>query len=444
MRKATLGAMKRGERGATLVFVAISLAALLGVMALAIDLSMLYVGRSEAQRAADAAALAGATAFSQATCVKPGGDCSSDTNAQSAARKQAQAIGATNFVLQQQVSIADTDVVFTFPSAALNEPQTTVTVRRTGIPLIFAKVLGEKYGNVSATATAEATQASTVGCTVPFLLANCDTNPNPTTSQVNPPNMCPSFLNPNTNQSQTAAYFIDPNTGNVDSAIVGQPMLLHTASSNGTVVPSQWYLAGITGTGSTVGAPSASLLRSNIKYCSQNAITCGDAGISIPSIPGNKIGPVNQGVDSLIDASSEGPNQGQNYISGFTDGVPNIYTSDGQRIGDLSQSNSVVTVPVYSKVNGAATTSLNQGYQNTVYVVGFAQLFINYVESPGNHNSLPAPCNNPAQVGQPPYNDGPVCVTVLNLLPCPGNSVNSSASPVPVRLIQGPQQSGSR
>jgi uncharacterized membrane protein len=43
--------------------VAVSLVALLGMAALAIDVVTLYVARSEMQRAADAAALAGAKAF---------------------------------------------------------------------------------------------------------------------------------------------------------------------------------------------------------------------------------------------------------------------------------------------------------------------------------------------------------------------------------------------
>ena len=54
---------KRGRRGAAMVFIAISLAVLFGFAALAIDLGMLFVAREDAQRAADASALAGASAF---------------------------------------------------------------------------------------------------------------------------------------------------------------------------------------------------------------------------------------------------------------------------------------------------------------------------------------------------------------------------------------------
>ncbi|MGH2394838.1 MAG: pilus assembly protein TadG-related protein, partial [Candidatus Limnocylindria bacterium] len=51
---------KLDERGSTIVFVSLAMAALLSIVALAVDVGMLYTARGEAQRAADAAALAGA------------------------------------------------------------------------------------------------------------------------------------------------------------------------------------------------------------------------------------------------------------------------------------------------------------------------------------------------------------------------------------------------
>jgi uncharacterized membrane protein len=64
MRKGRKFSRKRDtQRGITLFMVAGGLVILLGIAALAIDLASLYVARNEAQRAADAAALAGAKAF---------------------------------------------------------------------------------------------------------------------------------------------------------------------------------------------------------------------------------------------------------------------------------------------------------------------------------------------------------------------------------------------
>lgn len=56
-------ARRKNERGITIVLVAFSLLTLLGMAALAIDVSTLYMAHGEAERAADAAALAGARAF---------------------------------------------------------------------------------------------------------------------------------------------------------------------------------------------------------------------------------------------------------------------------------------------------------------------------------------------------------------------------------------------
>ena len=60
MREEVGRAKESRERGATIVLVAIAMTALLSVVALAIDVGMLLNSRSEAQRAADAGAMAGA------------------------------------------------------------------------------------------------------------------------------------------------------------------------------------------------------------------------------------------------------------------------------------------------------------------------------------------------------------------------------------------------
>ena len=60
-------AHRKNERGITIVLVAFSLLSLLGMAALAIDVSTLYVAHGEAQRAADAAALAGARMFASSS-----------------------------------------------------------------------------------------------------------------------------------------------------------------------------------------------------------------------------------------------------------------------------------------------------------------------------------------------------------------------------------------
>ncbi len=81
------------ERGATLIYVALSLFVLMGMGALAIDLVTLYAARSEAQRAADAAALAGAKQFIDSGFTS---GLVSQATAQTLATQDAIAVGAEN------------------------------------------------------------------------------------------------------------------------------------------------------------------------------------------------------------------------------------------------------------------------------------------------------------------------------------------------------------
>ncbi len=60
------------ETGSVLVMVAFSMVVLLAASAIAIDLANLYMARAQAQRAADAAALAGAKEFVLSGCTTGG------------------------------------------------------------------------------------------------------------------------------------------------------------------------------------------------------------------------------------------------------------------------------------------------------------------------------------------------------------------------------------
>src|ERR1700730_7131776 len=60
MKVQRVAGKRNGERGITLVLVAFGMTMFIAAAAFAIDLASLYVGKSESQRAADAAALAGA------------------------------------------------------------------------------------------------------------------------------------------------------------------------------------------------------------------------------------------------------------------------------------------------------------------------------------------------------------------------------------------------
>ena len=72
---------RRSERGSTIAIMAVMLFAMLAMAAFAIDLASLRSARSETQRAADAIALAGASAFYDL----PSGDATATDEAQTRA-----------------------------------------------------------------------------------------------------------------------------------------------------------------------------------------------------------------------------------------------------------------------------------------------------------------------------------------------------------------------
>ncbi len=206
--------MRGGERGATLIMVALSLAVLLGISALAIDLAAFYVARNEAQRAADAAALAGAKVFVETSCISLG-TCSNSTF-QGQATQRAETVGAQNTVFGQAANIQNSDV--TFPPAPPQNPLITVTVQRTtargnAVPTFFARIFGKRTVDISAVATAEAYNPSgtsnpptyCTGCIRPWFVPNCDPN------SASPAN---SNCAPASNGNNTPAYFVDPTNRN--------------------------------------------------------------------------------------------------------------------------------------------------------------------------------------------------------------------------------------
>ena len=143
--------------GAILVIVALALVALVGVLAMAIDLGMLALAKAHCQSAADAAAVAGARAL----------DGTSGSNIEQATAA-AMEVATTNSVLTTLVSASEVSVrhgayhyddageVFVpqFPPVAPdNYNLTEVTVTRQ-IAGMFSRVLGSTLTTVSATATA--------------------------------------------------------------------------------------------------------------------------------------------------------------------------------------------------------------------------------------------------------------------------------------------------
>src|ERR1035441_1115251 len=131
---------RKHEQGVIITLVAVFMLFIIGAMAaLSIDVVTLYTARSEAQLAADSAALAAARvlANSGTTSDTSGASMlSAQTNAQTVAvqvAKQNQ-IGGQNLTAANIVSI-----VFGGPDT---NPTVTVKVQRTDLPTFFARIWG--------------------------------------------------------------------------------------------------------------------------------------------------------------------------------------------------------------------------------------------------------------------------------------------------------------
>ena len=455
---------RHDDRGVSILIIAVSMIFVLGMAGLGIDLASLYVGRSQAQRAADAAALAGAQALvgaNNGSCVN-GGSGSLSSACMAVARQAAEAVGNQNLVAGLAPAIGDADI--TFPSTSVNDPQIQVIASRDSshsnpMPTFFVKIFGITTANVSARAVAEAYTSNGSGppvgarCVKPWLVPNCDPGNNSTNNPgvtVNP--LCGSSV----------GSFVDVQSGGLSSTLargpvqapsgpIGEAYTLKPGSPGGAAAPGQYYAAYIPTTSQFAtqcpacasqspgggGSGSAAVYRSNIECCNNTPIVCGSNSITLQSTAGNMVGPTQQGVDCLIHQSGSNfsSNCGQDRMGGIsnpcagpppsimsdlsiTAGPNNPYLASGANVASQS-SDSVVALPVWDG------TPLQSGQNPNVNIVGFLQLFIHSEGSP----------------------QGTVYGTVLGVTACgsggsgsgsPGGTgpiVASGGSSIPVRLI---------
>lgn len=371
---------RKEERGVSLLVVAGGLVMLLGIAAMTIDLGSLYLARDEAQRAADAGALAAAKVLADSGCVGSG-TCGA---VESAATQKAISIGGQNSIGGQSVSLQSGDI--TYNIATSQNPRVSVTAQRTAargnaMPTFFAKILGFRTADVSAVATAEAYNPSggsgnTVFCTScvrPWLVGNCDG------SHTSPKNsLC----------SGTQAYLLNAsnnygiaNPGLAPTGIIGESMNLQVSS-----VTSQYgavdYGGGKSGYGSA------------IMVCQGLSFTCGN---TVSTLPGNNKNTTASSVETLIHASDDGLGQGQDTIDTTVSpfqihaGSNNPLVTGGVVAANtvISTSDSLITAFVYDG------HSLSAGKQ-TVTIVGFMQAFITQVDE---NNDVPIVILNLAGCG---------------------------------------------
>ncbi len=286
--------LRTDETGMSFVFLSMTLMSFLAATMLAIDVGMFMNARTEAQRAADAGALAGATAL----VFDDFDDHSDGGPAVTSAISTAQANG----VAHGTPSVLPIDVQFPMNPVTGRQDLVEVTVHRTAaranaIPTLIGQIFGHESGNITATATATAAPAGGAMCVLPFTIPDrwIEKQTGPWT-----PDDTFDMYEEKGNKQNSGAPLADPDiyippgtkeaTGYDPERDKGLTIVLKN-NNGGKVAPSfynPWDLPG------SVGGDD---YRENISGCNPHLVELGN-----PMEPenGNMVGPTKQGGDDLI------------------------------------------------------------------------------------------------------------------------------------------------
>lgn len=142
----------RDESGSAIVLLVVSLGTVMAAAALVLDVGMLLSARQEAQSAADAAALAAASAFLDGA-----------SSPAAAARERAIRFAAENAIRGEAIAPGEVAV-----EADPLTGRVRVRIRRTFEGVWFARILGRESFTIGAEAAAEASEPAATTCVRPF------------------------------------------------------------------------------------------------------------------------------------------------------------------------------------------------------------------------------------------------------------------------------------
>lgn len=296
---------RRSESGAVALQAAFLMAMFVSLSAFVVDQGLLLVARSEAQNAADAAAIAGA--YARATVNEE----------PSQIAIQAINVARANQVWMEEPSIAAADVKV----QSCEDPEewwgtgdecVSATVHRTTargnpLPTVFANFFGLEAQNVSATATARVAGANVTDCLRPFAipdkwLEQSDCRGNATggwsadstfdTEYCSGPNRGQPLPNPD--------VYVPPSPSSSGTGFTIADYGTRLVLKSGSLISGSWFGAlavprSDNGGRASFGSPS---YVANIESCNG---TFTSFGTRIDTLPGNRTGPTAQGVGTLMD-----------------------------------------------------------------------------------------------------------------------------------------------
>ncbi len=319
------------QEGFVLVVVAIVLLALVGFLALAVDVGVLYSARTSAQEVADAAALAGAGTFINDT-QSPQPQTASDNALQ---------VAINNSILGQPVAAGDVNV-----NVDLGNRRVTVDVQSTQ-NTYFARALGVQTANVAAQAVAEASQyAAGSTCAKPWFI------PNTVFAPSDPNNPC---IGCSTGQVLISGGEITP----FGRSQIGQEFTVTSRNPKDSLAPGQFYAIRLP------GSSGASDYRHNIENCAKVYIRCGDF------------------------YSTENGDMGANTENAVNALIGNPPTDTWRSVGEYQTPNglsdtskAVVVAPIWDScgASGFCTTGNFPTGQTNLQIIGFAAFFLERVQ----------------------------------------------------------------
>jgi Flp pilus assembly protein TadG len=412
-----------------ILLVAVVLLFVVGAMAvLAIDVVTFYTARSEAQHAADAAALTAARVMANSGATS--GPSSIEGLVQPLASAAAMQVAGQNKVGGRLLNPA-TEVVVTFPLtiAGKYNPRVNVKITRADLPTFFARILGRTQVAVSASANAEAYNPS--GASISLAAGG------PIATSCTKP-----WLLPNLDPTGGGGPIFNPNGAIVDNTLVGKTWQMDESCENCTLpLPAsagKFFPAAIDPIATdpqqfplpTKSLPACSAAFGTNPYqlalaaCVPTPITCGlnanykiDVSTYTPTGPNRRDDTVqatkclihDKGIDDDSDSiDSLSGNPPFQFVAGNENPIPSAASHN------VLVSDSLVTIPVF-KVSG--------GVSSPVQVIGFVQVFLN-----PDGTTVPGPT---------------IKATIVNMAGCGESAtgqpiLGNGASAIPVRLVANP------
>ena len=316
------------QEGFVLVVVAIVLVALVGFLALAVDIGVLYSARTSAQGIADAAALAGAFTFINDT-QSPQPQTASDNAVQAA---------INNSILGQPIAAADVNVNVDYANRRV-----TVGVQSTQ-NTYFGRALGVQTEQVAVQAVAEAAKYSTgTPCTKPWFI------PNTVMSAVD---ACPAC----------GANDVLISGGEVTAfaqSKFGQEFRVTSQDPGNRLAPGQFYAIDL-------GKGGGSDYKDNIANCAPVYVRCLE---SYSVLTGNRVGPTQQGVNDLL---GNPPTDSWRSVGQYQ--TPN---------GLSDTSKAVVISPIWDTCGPSGfcpAGNFPTGTKVTLQIIGFAVFFLEGIQ----------------------------------------------------------------